>query len=286
MYLAINRNSSNARENLLEIYKGNLFYFTNVPSLLELSKYSIACIEKFSEGVDIEKIHCLFEKDKFVEFVLQVKKIFTNSKESHQLVSEFIKHLGLDVNNCVFHAPRIRVIPPASYLSSGVSYNYKPHRDTWYGAVNSQINAWMPVNLLTECQGMWIAPPYFNTPIMNSSNLYSVKNWMESERWKAASNIDKETRAHPQPIDSITESNKITYLGNPSDVLLFSAAHLHGSNINTTEQIRYSIDFRIIYLPDLNETGALNLDNECPDVLNSLDDFYHADTLKPWIKND
>lgn len=284
MYLAINRSFSNSREYLQELYKGNLFLFTSDSSLIELSTYAINCIEKFSEGIDIEKIHSVLEKEKFVEYVTNVKKLFTNSKESHQLISEFIKHTGLDIEKCVFHAPRIRVIPPASYLSSGISYNYKPHRDTWYGAVNSQINAWMPLNLLTECQGMWMAPSYFNTPILNSSSSYSVKNWMESERWKAASNIAQETRVHPQPIDTILESDKITYLCNPSDVLLFSAAHLHGSNTNTTDKIRYSIDFRFIYLPDLNEAGAINVDNECTDVLNSLEDFYHADSLKPWIK--
>jgi len=283
MFLGINKIPNEPKKLLNELYQGDLHMLTGNPILGDLKNYAIECVEKFSDGVDIECIHQHLDKEKFVEYVLEVKRLFTNSNVAHQLVSTFIKNLGLSASDCIYHAPRIRVIPPSSYLNAGVSYNYKAHRDTWYGGVNCQINAWMPVNNLTECQGMWLAPSYFQSKVPNSSDLYSVKNWMETERWKASKNIEAETRVHPKPVDEIPDSDRITFLGNPGDLLFFSGAQMHGSNVNTTDKIRYSVDFRFIYLPDLNAgKGAPDVDNKCGDVMGSLEDFFHIDTLEPW----
>ena len=47
-------------------------------------------------------------------------------------------------------------------------------------------------------------------------------------------------------------------------VYLFSAAQMHSTVPNTTNNTRYSIDFRTVHLSDvLTQTGAPNLDSAC-----------------------
>ena len=164
-----------------------------------------------------------------------------------------------------------------------MSYAYKAHRDTWYGGVDSQINVWMPIFEIAPEQAMWINPSYFDKPVLNSSNNWSVKTWMDTERWKAKENEKEEIRIHPIPLEDVDDSSSISFSGNKADTLVFSGAHLHGSNKNTTGTTRYSTDFRIIKLEHLkNSLGAINVDNGCKDVNESCKDFYCADTLKEF----
>lgn len=277
-------NKKHFNESFLDnVYKGDLYIQTELKSSASLCKYAQLCIEEIFDGIDIFKGFNGIDVKHFISLVERLKNKFTNSQIAHQAIRSFIVEMGQDPSEFIFHAPRIRVIPDYEYLHAGMSYAYKAHRDTWYGGVDSQINVWMPVFDIVPEQAMWINPSYFNKPVMNSSNNWSVKTWMDTERWKAKENEKEELRVHPVPLEAVDESSSISFAGQRADTLVFSGAHLHGSNKNTSGSIRYSTDFRIIKLEHLRKSlGAVNVDNGCKDVNESAKDFYYADTLKEF----
>ena len=53
--------------------------------------------------------------------------------------------MGADPEDTYFDLPRLRVIPSEEYLTTGVSYNYKAHRDPWYSHPTTLVNYWTPI---------------------------------------------------------------------------------------------------------------------------------------------
>jgi hypothetical protein len=269
------------------LYRGDIYLKSGSNSIRGIVQYARDCISRHSNGLNPSKIHHSLSVEAFVKFVAALKAEFTNSKLSHSFIGELAGELGLERASVIFHAPRIRVIPPSSFLSAGVSYNYKAHRDSWYGGVDCQVNFWAPIYEFSEEMGMWISPGHFNVPVPNSSSRWSVEYWMKSERWKAAANVSQETREHPVPTADFSLRDAVTIIPQCDEVMVFSGSHLHGSNRNTTDNVRFSLDFRLIFLPDLERgVGAMNVDNYCPDVLASRKDFFFANTLLPWGDDD
>lgn len=267
-----------------EIYDGALFFQSNLTSHESMCDFAIECLEDgFKDCNDISNAHECYEIEEFVDVAKKIKGRFTNSTEVMEHIKSFIEEIGQAPQDYIFHQPRIRIIPEYEYLHAGISYAYKAHRDTWYGGVNSQINLWMPILPIEPNQTMWIAPDYFSKPVQNSSADYSVASWVKNDRFTAHKNIKVDTRPHPLPQEEIDIDSSLKVAGNKADTMVFSGAQLHGSIPNTTQRMRYSIDYRLVHLPDLkNNKGALNVDNGCTDVSESLNEFFHADTFDKY----
>ena len=66
--------------------------------------------------------------------------------------------------------PRLRTVTSDGYLTSGLGYAFKPHRDTWYSSPMCQLNWWLPIYETTPENTMAFHPRYWDLPIKNSSN--------------------------------------------------------------------------------------------------------------------
>ena len=117
--------------------------------------------------------------------------------------------MGCDPERTYFDLPRLRVAPPGDYLTTGVSYSYKPHRDTWYAHPTQLINYWVPVYDSEPSTVMSMFIDYFHQPIPNASGSWDYDEWVKNMRFAAAQNIGVENRQHPVPTQS---------LGDPLDV--------------------------------------------------------------------
>ncbi len=74
----------------------------------------------------------------------------------------------------------------------------------------------------------------------------------------------QEDRPHPKPTEIVEWDPSIVVIAAPGAPLLFSASHLHSSIPNTSNETRFSIDFRVVNLKDLRALeGAPNLDCRC-----------------------
>src|SRR5262249_13500528 len=156
----------------------------------------------------------------FVEIVSRIKGGFTNSDEAKEIIRDFVVELGEKPADYLFDVPRLRVVPHYDYLHAGVSYAYKPHRDTWYGSVQCQLNQWMPVCGVTPDQTMMISPHYFDVPVKNSSIDWQLGDWISKERWKASAEITEETRVHPVPLEEVDPAKELRIGLNGSEMII------------------------------------------------------------------
>ncbi|MBB5192262.1 hypothetical protein HNQ50_003003 [Silvimonas terrae] len=260
------------------IYSGDIFLNTRLQTAQDLCSFAQESITAAFDGEkDHQALHKMMPVEVFVAKVEKLKRQFTNSLRSKELIRSFTEEIGADPREYIFDVPRIRVVPHYDYLHAGVSYAYRPHRDTWYGGVDCQINTWMPVYTIGPDQTMMINPGYFDKPVQNTSRDWSLSNWMSVQRDKARENIREEVRVHPVPLEEIDTASEIRMAGNTGEMIIFSGSHLHGTVPNYTDQTRFSIDFRLIHLDDLkHKRGAINMDGHCADVTAGYKDYFHV----------
>jgi len=260
------------------IYAGDIFLNTQLRTASELCAFAQESITAAFDGeTNHQALHTLMPVEEFVALVTRLKGQFTNSLRVKELIQSFIHEIAADPREFIFDVPRIRVVPNYDYLHAGVSYAYKPHRDTWYGGVDCQINTWMPVHTISADQTMMINGGYFDVPIENTSKDWSLSDWISNQRHRAKENLKEEARVHPVPLGQINTSSELRVAGNMGDMLVFSGSHLHGTVPNYTQRTRFSVDFRLMHLDDLkHKRGAVNVDSACPDVGAGFKDYFHA----------
>ena len=183
----------------------------------------------------------------FITKATSCKSTFTNSEKTQQLMKALIseRYKLYPNHQILYDVPRLRVVPNSNFLSSGMSYNYKPHRDTWYGAAQDQLNHWMPVSNVTKQSTFYLAPSYFAKPIQNNSEIFDLDEWDSKHRKLAAQSVESEQRPHPIPLVELASEDKHGVVIPKGSEIVFSGCHLHGSQANTTSKVRFSIDYRI-----------------------------------------
>ena len=97
-----------------------------------------------------------------------------------------------------FDVPRMRSATAHDTSTSGISYAFHPHRDTWYSAPQAQINWWFPIYEMEPGNGMAFHPRYFAHALPNSSETYNYYRWNLQNRATAASQVDTDTRVQPR----------------------------------------------------------------------------------------
>jgi hypothetical protein len=244
------------------IYRGDFHLISGNPGALELVDWARTLIGDAFDGVDPERAQFELQLDDFVGRVSGLKTAFTNHERTKELVAAFIVGLGHDPEDTFFDLPRLRVIPSADYLTTGVSYNYKAHRDTWYAQPHAVVNFWTPVYDVVGENVMSMYPWYFDNPIANSSEVFDYDTWVAEARPAAASQVKKDERPHPLPSEPVNDASEIRVAGRAGDVLVFSTCHLHASAPNSSGVTRFSFDLRTISISDHEAgKGPRNIDN-------------------------
>lgn len=260
-----------------EIFNGSIYLLSKENQPQQLGNFAESCIKKYFGEDDYLTSYLNWPKEVFIKKASNLKKHFTNCQEVKEIIRAYIIELDENPQEYYFDVPRLRVIPNYDFMHVGVSYAYQPHRDTWYGIPPCQINFWMPVFTIEPFETMPIFPIYFNKFINNSSQEFDLKHWVEVERAAAVSQVSTETRNHPLANEEINEEGKLLLAGNRGDMIIFSAHHLHGSQKNTGERIRFSVDFRLYHHKDLlSDIGAKNLDDKSTSKDYALRDLFRA----------
>jgi hypothetical protein len=268
------------------IFEGKILIHSCLQACTAICDYALATLQKRLETPTPETAFRHLPVEDFVKRVEAVKREFTNSTRSKELVRQYAQELGLDPNDYYFDVPRLRVVPNYDYLHAGVSYAYAPHRDTWYGSPSYQINHWMPVLPITPDQTMAIYPTYFTRPVQNSSSGFDLTHWVNVERIKAAQNISKEERKHPLPLEEIDPTSALRLAGDKGDMLVFSGVHLHGTVPNRTATTRFSVDFRLFHIDDIDGRCTLspppNVDCQAVSEDYGMSSCFHLGDFSPF----
>jgi hypothetical protein len=202
--------------------------------------------------------------ERFAAILAALKPKFIHHPKSKQLIQQLLSEMQCDLKKTYFDVPRLRASTDGGYLTSGISYAFHPHRDTWYSAPYCQINWWLPVYDVQPENVMAFHPRYWTQPVKNGSRDYNYREWNRTSRQIAAQQIGVDTRKQPRPEEPIELEPQIRVLCPVGGVVLFSAAHMHSTVPNTSGYTRFSIDFRTIQIDDATQRrGARNIDSNC-----------------------
>lgn len=260
VYFDTDASDSERRERL---YAGDIFIFRPTPGSQALISLAAEMLRDAFAPYDPRKVHEHLTPEETARILAKLKPEFIHHPECKRLLPQLLEEHGVDLDSVYFDVPRLRSAYPSHFLTSGIAYAFHPHRDTWYSAPPCQLNWWMPVFPIRRDNAMGFFPEYFSQAVPNSSDRYNYYEWNATSRGSAAQNVRSDTREQPKPLAPI-EGESVRYLPQPGGVIVFSGAQLHESVENTTNEARYSIDFRTVQIDDVRDRrGARNVDSKC-----------------------
>jgi hypothetical protein len=246
------------------VYNGELFLYSNRKASRELAELAQELLTEAFGGQDPRTAQHHLAVKEFAQILSQVKPKFIHHPRCKQIVPALLESLGCDPEKTYFDVPRLRSATSDEYLTTGIAYQFHPHRDTWYSAPMCQINWWLPVYELGPENGMAFHPRYFTQGIRNGSAAYDYQKWIAESRFAAAQQIGKDERPQPHAEEPVELQPDLRLTPPVGGVMIFSAAHLHSSVENRTGVTRYSIDFRTVHGEDVAKAiGAPNVDSYC-----------------------
>lgn len=267
------------------LYEGQLFVYGPRPSSLALCNFAREMAEEAFRPHDPREAQHHLPVERFAAILAELKPKFIHHPKSKQLIQALLSEVGCDLEKTYFDVPRLRTSTHAGYLTSGISYAFHPHRDTWYSAPFCQINWWLPIYEVQPENIMAFHPRYWTQPVKNGSQDYNYGEWNRTSRKIAAQQIGTDTRKQPRPEEPMELDPQIRVVCPPGGILLFSAAQMHSTVPNTSGHTRLSIDFRTVHSDDvLAHRGAPNVDSECTgtcmnDYLRGADFAHFADDV-------
>ena len=167
--------------------------------------------------------------------------------------------VGWNAEGVLMDAVRLRAVSPGLERVPAAAAVFYCHRDTWYGNPKCQVNGWLPLHDVNGENSFRFFLDYFHKPIENDSERFVAADFAGEGGFGRVAGGEMSTypRALVEPQGAQRDIEQ-----SGGDLLLFSAAHLHQTQVNRTNKVRFSLDFRFFYQEDLeNGVGAPDPDN-------------------------
>lgn len=259
-------------ERRTRLYDGQVLVYPASGPSLALVKHARNLIADAFGAKDPQTAQWDIPVEEFAVLLAELKPKFIHHPESKRLIRELLRHFGCPMDRTYFDVPRLRTSTANDYLTSGISYAFHPHRDTWYSAPFSQLNWWIPIYPVVPENVMAFHPQYWNRPLRNGSRRYDYYEWNRNCRLTAVEHIKSDTREQPRPEEPVTLDPAVRVVPEVGGVMMFSGNQLHSTVPNTSGRTRFSIDFRTVNVDDvIDRREAPNIDSECTGT--SLRDF-------------
>ena len=255
------------------LYAGNLVILTRLRALNDFVEYTREELTELFSPHDPEYAHEHIDPPEMARILSGWKPRFIHSDRSKKLVRDVIEEAGFPAEDTHYDLPKPRTSFPVGHLTTGVAFAFPWHRDTWYSAPAQQINWWLPIFPVQEDNAMSFDLASFDRAVPNTSDTFDYYR-NNASRLTTATGVTREVQARPGAIDHQPDQ-ELVILPAPGEVLLFSGSQLHKSIPNTSGRARFSVDFRIVYMPDLMASrGAPLVDVYCTGT--SIRDFINV----------
>jgi hypothetical protein len=262
-----------------QLYDGNVLTYAAGPASLALIEHARSLIAEAFGDRDPQTAQHTMPVEEFSALLAELKPRFIHHPTSKECLQALLSEYGCDSRTTYFDVPRLRTSTSDDYLTSGISYAFHPHRDTWYSAPFSQINWWIPIYPVVADNVMAFHPQYWGAAVKNGSRRYNYDEWNRTSRHTAATHIKTDTRDQPKPEEPVTLEPQVRVVPEPGGLMLFSGNQLHSTVPNTSGRTRFSIDFRTVNLDDVvTRREAPNFDSECTGT--TLRDFLRVSDLQ------
>lgn len=259
-------------ERRTRLYGGQVLVYSASPESLAFVEHARDLITEAFGRRDPQTAQYEMQVEEFSALLAELKPRFIHHPESKRRIKALLDSFGCDLDGTYFDVPRMRTSTSDGFLTSGISYAFHPHRDTWYSAPFSQLNWWIPIYPVVRENVLAFHPQYWGRPVRNGSRRYDYYEWNRTSRLSAAQHVKTDTRDQPKPEEPVALEPQVRVVPEVGGVMLFSGNQLHSTVPNTSGRTRFSIDFRTVNLQDVRtRVGAPNFDSECTGT--SLRDF-------------
>jgi len=231
------------------LYAGHLVILTRLQSLWDFVEYTREELTELFAPHDPEHVHEHVDPAEMAKILGVWKPRYIHSDKSRKLVRAVIEEAGFSPNETHYDLPKPRTSFPLGHLNTGVAFAFPWHRDTWYSAPAQQINWWLPVFPVRDDNAMGFDLASFDQAVPNTSGGFDYYE-NNASRLTTATGVTREVQSRPGAIDH-KPAQELVILPAPGEVLLFSGNQLHASTPNTSGRARFSVDFRIVNVPDL-----------------------------------
>ena len=274
----LNRSVKDDEERRARMYAGEIFVYDRLSSVAEFANFTQRILEAALAPHDPRHVHETLTPAELASILGRLKPLFTHHPQSRCLVKRILEEVGVDLVDCHMDVPKLRTAYPTWHLTKGIAYAFPPHRDTWYGGPQAQINWWMPIYPLQPDNSMGFYPRYFSEPARNDSSNFNYYQ-RNAERKDTAKYVSEDPRV--QPAAQVPENEpEIRVLPEVGGIILFSGAQLHRTVTHSESLSRYSVDFRTVSERDVQKgLGAANVDSNCMGT--ALRDFRRAHDNAP-----
>jgi hypothetical protein len=150
--------------------------------------------------------------------------------------------LGISAEEALWEWPGFRLIP-ALPRELGIYRDHHtgsvgPHRDTWYGSPQNQINFWTPLWPMAQGAGVVVQTQWYQRAVENTSAGY--------DQWLNALGLT----LPPIPLIETAGPGELSPNMEPGDLLVFAGQQLHRSGRNSGPGARGSLEWRLLVGPD------------------------------------
>ncbi len=251
-----------ARRN--DLYNGQIYVYSATRATEALCQLARdMCEEAFHPHAPVDAQHHM-EAERFHDILKTLKPAFIHHPRCKELIRDILDEKGCNLKRTYFDVPRLRTATSDQYLTSGLAYAFKPHRDTWYSPPQCQLNWWLPVYEIEPENCMAFHTHYWDNPLKNSSEEFNYQDWNVGGRKAAHKQNKVDNRRQSEALEPVKLDPQLRIIPEPGGLIVFSAAHLHSTVPNTSGRTRLSIDFRTVHLDELaDNSGAPNLDSAC-----------------------
>jgi len=258
------------------IYSGAIYKLPATPESMHIAGYMLQRVTE-TLGSPLENAPERMGTPEFLNRMRDLRGVLVEEEACKEFVRGLMRRHGFDPAENAFDVMRLRGVTSGGHENPGAARAYALHRDTWYANPQSQINWWLALQDTPEERTFSFYPDYFDVPVANTSAQFDYDVWMEKVGWQGARG-KQESVEYPYA-ELPEDARRMGFACRAGEIILFAAAHLHGTNPNVTGVCRYSVDFRSVHLADhAAGIGAPNADNGSrPDVLR---DYVMPDSCK------
>ena len=194
-----------------------------------------------------------------------VRRALYLAPEAHGLLFALLTERGEDPDAWAFDPARLRVVHPHGDQDPRARAVYAIHRDTWYGHPPALLTWWIALDDLPEAQTFTTWPAAFGAEVPNDSEVFDYDAWV-AQGWSLKigwQDPDAGRRArYPGFLgDPAALGPGVGFAARAGESRLFSGAHLHGTRVHGAPTTRFSLDLRLVHLPD----AAAGRGAPCPD---------------------
>lgn len=247
------------------VYQGKLYQKGATQASKKAVDDTLNLLEDELATVDVRHAWQHIKPEVFFESIGRIRKQLFMNKAHRRNVLEVIEAMGLDSDLVAFEPFRLRVIQHLGHQNPLAAPVYYPHRDTWYAHPQCLMVGWIPLDDLSCDETFEIYPDWWNKPVPNDSEIFDYSQWVR-DGWQLKIGWQHKrsgtTARYPGTTEPVEFGQSVGFDCKAADNIVFSGGHFHKSLEQATGKSRFSLDFRMVHLADIDDRrGAPNVDS-------------------------